>query len=332
MKILAGANVGRHMAAICSAIVCASIGPLAWSQPPAYPNRPVVLVVPYAAGGIADVVARAVATPMSKELGQPVVIENVTGGGGNIGSMRVASAEPDGYTLLVAQTSTVTNPLLDRTVKFNATTSFTHVAYLGSLPLWLLVNPSTSRHTSLDSLVKAMREAPGKLNYGSGGTGSASHLGVAYFEATEKVSAQHVPYRGMSAALTDLLGGSVDFALTPVAGSESLVKANKLKALAITGKSRSTAFAQVPTFAEAGFPRMDVMGWVGISGPAGLPADVTNRLRGALTKTLAEPALKQTLLERTLIASGSPVDFATFVSSESKRWGELIAKTGIKGD
>jgi tripartite-type tricarboxylate transporter receptor subunit TctC len=303
------------------------------AAPETYPARAISLVVPYAPGGVTDVVARLVAAPLARELGRPIVVENVTGAGGNIGSLRVAAAAPDGYTLLVTQTSTVTNPMLDRGAGFHPADSFTHVAYVGSLPLWLLVNPSKSPWRSVGELVAATRASPGRLNYGSGGTGSASHLGVAYFEQLERLQVEHVPYRGMSAALTDLLGGSVDFVLTPVAGSESPVQSGSLKALAVTGAHRLDAFPEVPAFAEAGYPAMDVAGWIGISGPRNLPGDVTLRLSAAVGKVLSEPQLWAALQERTLLVDHrAPERFTRYVRGEIERWGQLITTAGIRSE
>ncbi len=296
-----------------------------------WPSRPLTLVVPYAAGGVTDVVARMVATPLARELGQPVVVENVTGAGGNVAASKVAAAPADGYTLLLAQTSLVTNPLLDKAFKLDASAAFTHVSYVGGLPLWLLVNPAKTPHQSLAQLVQQLRQTPGKLNYGSGGTGSASHLGVAYFEKLEKLQAQHIPYRGMSTALNDLMAGSVDFAFTPVTGTESLVQSGKLKALAITGPARLKDFAGVPTFTDAGYPRMDVMGWIGISGPKDMPPAVTARLNAAINKLVAEPQMRSALLERSLLANAmTPDQFTAYVRRETARWQPLIESSGIK--
>ena len=324
-KVLAAAWVAATLMAVAGPAGAQSAGK-------GYPSRTISLVVPYAPAGITDVVTRMLATPLSKELGEQVIVENVTGAGGNIGSQKVAAAAPDGYNLLVSQTSTVTNPLLDKAVKFSATDSFTHVAYIGSLPLWLMVNPSYHPWQGVDALVKQMKAEPGKLNYGSGGTGSASHLGVVFFEGAQDVKAVHVPYRGMSAAITDLLGGSVDFVLTPAAGAESMVKSGKLKALAITGTERLKAFPDVPTFVEAGFPSMKgVAGWIGISAPKNLPPEIVERLNAAIGKVLADPQLQAALLARTVVVKpGSPAEFAEYVRSESDRWGRLIKSTGIK--
>ncbi|MDB5966868.1 MAG: hypothetical protein JWQ72_3368, partial [Polaromonas sp.] len=299
----------------------------------AYPQWPIALVVPYAAGGVTDVVARIIATPVARELGQPVVVENVTGAGGNIGAQKVASASPAGYTLLLSQTSLVTNPLLDKSFRLDAVQDFTHVAFVGGLPLWLLVDPSRPGPQTLRLLVVAMQQAPGRFNYGSGGTGSASHLGVAYVEKLAKVQAVHVPYRGMSAALTDLMAGSVNFALTPVAGTESLVQTGKLKALAITSAARLKAFPDVPTFAEAGQPGMDVMGWIGVSGPRAMPAPVVARLHAAMHRILSDPQTAAALVERTLqLQPRTPAQFAAYVQAEKARWQPLIEANGIKAE
>lgn len=298
-----------------------------------FPSRPIALVVPYAAGGVTDVVARMIAPALSRELGQPVVVENVTGAGGNVAAQKVASAPPTGYTLLLSQTSLVTNPLLDRTMKVDAVTDFSHVAFVGGLPLWILVDPARPGPKTLQQLVEGIRRAPGAINYGSGGTGSASHLGVAYLETLEKLQAVHVPYRGMSAALNDVLTGSVSFALTPVGGTESLVQSGKLKALAITSATRLKAFPDVPTFAETGQPGMDVMGWIGISGPRSLPADVVSRLSTAMQRVLSDPQMASAMSDRTLqLQARSPSQFAAYIQSEKARWQPLIEANGIKAE
>ena len=318
---------------VATALALGTAASLAQPAAGAFPSRPITLVVPYAAGGVTDVVARMIAAPLSRELEQPVIVENVTGAGGNVAAQKVAAAPANGYTLLLAQTSLVTNPLLDKAFKLDAVADFTHVAYVGGLPLWILVDPARPGPRSLPQLVQEMRNAPGKINYGSGGTGSASHLGVAYLEKLEKVQAVHVPYRGMSAALNDVLSGSVSFALTPVGGTESLVQSGKLKALAITAPARMKAFADVPTFAEAGQPGMDVMGWIGISGPRALPPDVVQRLNAAVLRVLADPQMASAMAERTLqLQLRSPAQFAAYIHSEKARWQPLIEANGIKAE
>jgi len=307
--------------------------PLAAQTAVPYPSRPIALVVPYAAGGVTDVVARMIATPLSRELGQPVVVENVTGAGGNIGAQKVAAAPPAGYTLLLSQTSLVTNPLLDRSFKLDSVHDFTHIAYVGGLPLWVLIDPSRAGPQTMPQLIQAMQQAPGKFNYGTGGTGSASHLGVAYMEKLQKVKGIHVPYRGMSAALNDLLAGSVDFVLTPVAGTESLVQSGKLKALAVTSAARLKSFPDVPTFAESGQPGMDVMGWIGISGPRAMPPDVVTRLYTAMQRVLSDPQMATRLAERTLqLHPRTPAELTAYVQAEKARWQPLIEANGIKAE
>ena len=319
--------------AAAAALAFAALGASAQTAPTFSPGRAITLVVPYAAGGVTDVVARLLATPLGRELGQPIVVENVTGAGGNVGAQKVAAAAPNGSTLLLSQTSLVTNPLLDRSFKLDAVSDFTHIAYVGGLPLWLLVDPARPGPQALDQLVQAMRTAPGSFNYGTGGTGSASHLGVAYWEKLESVRAVHVPYRGMSAAVNDLLAGSVHFALTPVAGTESLVHAGKLKALAVTSAARLKSFPDVPTFAEAGQGGMDVMGWVGISGPRGMSAERVAQIHAAVQRVLSEPAMAAALAERTLqVQARTPAQFTAYVQAEKARWQPLIQANGIKAE
>jgi tripartite-type tricarboxylate transporter receptor subunit TctC len=306
---------------------------LAQTTEPAYPSRPISLVVPYAAGGVTDVVARMIATPLARELGQSVIVENVTGAGGNLGAQKVASASAAGYTLLLSQTSLVTNPLLDRAFRLDSVADFTHIAFVGGLPLWVLIDPARPGPKTLAQLVQTMRQSPGQMTYGSGGTGSASHLGVAFLEKLEKVQALHVPYRGMSAALTDLLTGSVNFALMPVAGTEAMVQSGKLKALALTASSRLKAFPDVPTFAEMGQPGMDVMGWIGISGPKGMPPSVIARLHAAAQRVLSDPQISVALAERTLqLQPRTPSQFTAYIQSEKARWQPLIEANGIKAE
>jgi tripartite-type tricarboxylate transporter receptor subunit TctC len=320
-------RIGASVLALCAASVMAQPGTTG------YPSRPIALVVPYAAGGVTDVVARMIAPPLARELGQPVVVENVTGAGGNVAAQKVAASPANGYTLLLTQTSLVTNPLLDKAFKLDPVADFAHVAYVGGLPLWIVVDPARPGPRTLAQLLLDMRGAPGKINYGSGGTGSASHLGVAYLEKLEKVQATHIPYRGMSAAINDVLSGSVSFALTPVAGSESLVQSGKLKALAVTAPARLKAFSDVPTFAEAGQPGMDVMGWIGISGPRALPQDIVQRLHAAVQRVLSEPQMASALAERTLqLQARSPAQFSAYVQSEKARWQPLIEANGIKAE
>lgn len=322
-------NIRRRTAT--AALAFAAVGGGAQAAPAPVPGRAITLVVPYAAGGVTDVVARLLAAPLGRELGQPVVVENVTGAGGNVGAQKVAAATPNGSTLLLSQTSLVTTPLLDRSFKLDAVSDFTHIAYVGGLPLWLLVDPARPGPQALEQLVQAMREAPGSFNYGTGGTGSASHLGVAYWEKLEGVRAVHVPYRGMSAAVNDLLAGSVHFALTPVAGTESLVHAGKLKALAVTSAARLKSFPDVPTFAEAGQGGMDVMGWVGISGPRGMPGERVAQIHAAVQRVLGEPAMAAALAERTLLVlPRTPAQFTAYVQAEKARWQPLIQANGIK--
>jgi len=298
-----------------------------------FPRRPISLIVSFSPGGVTDIVARMLADPLSKELGQPVIVENISGAGGNIAFIKVAQAAPDGYTLLLASTATVTNPALQPDKRFDPVKSYSAIGYIGSIPFWLLVNRNQPAPANVPQLVQQARIAPGHLTYGSGGVGTASHLGLEYFKATEQLNILHIPYKGQSAAVADLLGGTVGMVFMPISGTEELVRSGKLRALATTSRSRVPGFPDVPTFAEAGFPAMDVSGWLGLVAPAGTPAPILDKLGKALNKTLNQPDFKARLTERGLEGRAmSPPELTQYIEHEVARWKDVVSKAGIKVD
>ncbi|MFT3820609.1 MAG: tripartite tricarboxylate transporter substrate binding protein [Rubrivivax sp.] len=298
-----------------------------------FPTKPISLVVSFSPGGVTDIVARMLAEPLGKELGQPVIVENVPGAGGNVAFVKIANAAPDGYSLLLASTSTVTNPALQKDSRFDPVKSYAPIGFVGAIPFWMLVNPAKSDLTTVAKLVEKAHHGGSKLTYGSGGVGTASHLGPEYFKFTEQASILHIPYKGQSAAVTDLLAGTVDMVYMPVSGTEDLVRSGKLKALATTSQSRLAGFADVPSFAEAGFPKMDVGGWLGLVAPAGTPAPIADRIGKALNKILAQPEFRAKLAERGMEARiTEPVEFGHYIEREVMRWRDLVAKTGIRAE
>lgn len=310
-------------------VLVAAFAPLSWAQE--FPSRPISIVVSFSPGGVTDIVARMLAEPLSKELGQPVIVENITGAGGNIAFIKVAQASPNGYTLLLASTSTVTNPALQADKRFDPVKSYSPIGYVGAIPFWLLVNASKAGPSSVAQLVQQARSAPGRLTYGSGGVGTASHLGVEYFKTQEQLNILHIAYKGQSAAVSDLMGGTVDMVFMPISGTEELVRSSKLKALATTSRARVAGFEQVPSFAEAGFPSMEVSGWLGLVAPAGTPPATIDKLSKALNKTLSESGFKARLTERGLEnRQMEPSDFGQFIEREVARWKDLVGKAGIK--
>lgn len=321
----------RHLVLGAWLLVCGLFAAFASAQ--TFPARPITLVISFGPGGVTDIVGRMLAEPMSKELGQPIVVENIVGAGGNIAFVKVAQAKPDGYTLLLASTSTVTDPALRGARGFDPVKSYSPIGYVGSIPFWLLVNGSKPPATNAAQLVQIARASPGKLTYGSGGIGTASHLGLEYFKVAERLDILHVAYKGQGAAVTDLLASNVDMIFMPIGGTEELVKSGKFKAVATTASARLAAFPDVPTFAESGFPKMDVGGWLGMVAPAGTPADVIEKLAKALNNTLAQPEFRAKLIDRGLERHVmTPPEFGTYIEREVGRWKDVVARTGIKAE
>ncbi|MFZ0846918.1 MAG: tripartite tricarboxylate transporter substrate binding protein, partial [Pseudolabrys sp.] len=247
-------------------------------QPADYPTRPITLIVPYAPGGGNDVLARGVAEPMGKTLGQPIVIENHGGAGGSLGTRQVAKSAPDGYTLGLGGTGTLAiDPTLYPNVGYDPRKDFAPVGLIATGPLIILVNPSLPAHNVQEFIALAKAE-PGKLNYASAGKGSGIHLGTVLFALTAGIDIVHVPYRGTGPALTDLLGGHVSMYFSSLPSAVGLVKEGKLRALGVTGLKRSPIFPDVPTVAEQGLPGFEAVLHYGIVAPAGTPRPIIDKL------------------------------------------------------
>ncbi|MCV6805108.1 Bug family tripartite tricarboxylate transporter substrate binding protein, partial [Achromobacter ruhlandii] len=257
-------------AVVCAALVGASSVALAQG---AYPSQPVRLIVPFAPGGSTDVLARVVADGLRKELGQRVVVENRAGAGGLIGTEAVARAEPDGYTLGMATVSTMAvNPLLYGTARVDPATQLKPVGSVANVPVVWMVNPAFPA-TDFAQFLAELRAHPGKYSFGSPGVGSLGHLNLAAMNADLKVEVLHVPYRGMGPALTAAVGGEVQVQQDQYASAQSLIKAGKLRPIAVAAPTRLTGLAQLPTLAELGYPRLNALGqtWFGLVAPAGTP-------------------------------------------------------------
>src|SRR5450755_1653768 len=262
-------------------------------QPEAgYPSRPITLIVPYAAGGGNDVMARGVAIPMSKTLGQPIVIENHGGAGGSIGTRQVAKSAPDGYTLGLGGTGTLAiDPTLYPNAGYDPRKDFAPVGLIATGPLSILVTPSLPAH-NVQELIALAKAQPGKLNYASAVKGSGIHLGTVLFAENAGVELTHIPYKGSGPALTDLLGGHVAIYFSSLPPAIGLVKDGKLRALGVTGLTRSPIFPDVPTVAEQGLPGFEAVLHYGIVAPAGTPRPIVDKLNAALCKALESAGAK----------------------------------------
>ncbi len=294
-----------------------------------YPDRPITLIVPYAPGGGNDVVARAVAEPMSRSLGQPIVIENRGGAGGSVGTRQVAKATPDGYTLGLGGTGTLAiDPTLYPNVGYNPRKDFAPVGLIATSPLVVLVNQSVPVH-NVKELIALAKKQPGKLNYASAGTGSGIHLGTVLFAETTGINITHIPYKGSGPALTDLLGGHVQIYFSSLPPAIGLVKDGKLRALGVTSLKRSDSFPDVPTVAEQGLPGFEAVLHYGIVAPAGTPQPIVDKLNAALRAALADPKVHGHLAtEGAEPLPMSSAEYAADIDHEETKWSALVKKSG----
>jgi len=318
--------VSRALGALAAAFAFA-----AWAQAP-YPNHPVRIVVPFPAGGTTDILAREVAQTLSQSLGQPFVVDNRPGAGGNIGSDIVAKAAPDGYTLLMGTVGThAINPSLYAKMPYDHVKDFAPVILVAGVPNVLEINPSLPVN-SVQELIAYTKANPGKINFASSGSGTSIHLSGELFKTMTGVQITHVPYKGSAPALQDLVGGQVQIMFDNLPSSLALIKAGKLKPLAVTSAARSTALPDVPTVAESGLPGFEASSWFGLLAPAGTPKDVVAKLNANVAKWLATPEAKEKLAAQGAIAASglTPDDFAKHIATETTKWAKVVKESGAK--
>jgi tripartite-type tricarboxylate transporter receptor subunit TctC len=323
--------VGRTIAILIAAAML-PIATAASAQAPAYPDKPIRIVVPFPVGGIADTFGREIGKKLTEVWGQPVLIDNRTGAGGNIGADIVAKSAPDGYTLVMGNIGThAVNLSLFPTMPFDTIKDFTPIVHVLDAEGLLVVNPTISA-TTVPELIALARAQPGKLSYGSGGVGTTSHLAGELFKSMTKVDIVHVPYKGNVPAITDLLGGqtSMSFATMPTVLPH--VRAGKLRPLAVLGSTRSPALPDVPTVAES-VPGFDVSNWIGLFGPAGLSPAIVARINAEVQKIMRSPEIQKRLeTEGAKFIPMSPEQFAAFQKSELAKWAKTIKDANIKMD
>jgi tripartite-type tricarboxylate transporter receptor subunit TctC len=295
-----------------------------------YPTRPVRLVVPFATGGVIDVVARLIAPKLGDALGQPVIVENRPGAAGNIAGEAVARSAPDGHTLLVGGTGFALNPSLQPGKSIDVLKDLAPIGLLNRQQYALVVGPTTQANSVL-ALVALAKASPGKLSCGVSGVGTMAHLATELFKGVAGIDVLNVPYKGSGPMIPDLLSGELAFAIDPVASHLANIRGGKARALAVTGGSRSALLPDVPTFAEAGV-QLEASGWVGLFAPAGTPPGVVVRLNDEVKRVTSMPDVKERF-ERSGVeaaSSASPTEFTAFVQSEADRWGRIIRERGIK--
>ncbi len=324
-------NIARLLLALSLAATALAAMP---AQAQEFPTKPITLIVPFPPGGPTDAMARTIAARLKDELGQPLIVENRGGAGGNIGAEAVARAQPDGYTLLFGTSGPLAiNPSLYPKISYQPLRDFAPVIELGYLPNVIVVNPVVAAKTVPD-LIALAKTKPGQLTYASSGNGASSHLAGVMFEASTGAQLLHVPYKGTGPALNDLLGGQVNMSFTDVLTALPHVKAGKLRAIGVTTRGRSRAMPDVPTVAEQGVPGFDVSVFFGIVAPAGTPDPVIARLNKGLRAVLAVPDVRDTLARQGLeIAQDqSPQRLAAFMKAEAERWAAVVKKSGAQLD
>jgi len=322
----------RSILAPMLAAMAASMGAHSAGAQDRYPSKPIRLVIPFPPGGGADAVARPLAPLMTETLGQPIVLDNRGGANGNIAAEIVAKAPPDGYTLLLANSSLTISGGLYRTLPFNPLADFTPISLVGLTPSLLAVNPSVPAQT-VEEFVKLVKARPGKLSYGSSGIGSTMHLGAALLQSMAGLDMVHVPYKGGGPAIADALSGQTDFIFVNPVAVLAQVRAGKLNALAVTSSKRLAILPDVPTFEESGYPGLLSSTFYGLLGPAGLPREVVMRLNAAVVAAVARKELADPLVALGYeMESNTPEQFATFLRDDAAQWLRLIKMTGASAD
>ena len=316
---------------LAAAAACALLPGLAAAQ--AYPSKPITIIVPFAAGGTTDILARIIAQGMGAELGQSVVVDNRAGAGGNIGGQVAARAPADGYTLFMGTVGThAINAALYKKMPFDPIKDFAPLTRVANVPNLLVANPAQPFKT-VPELIAYAKANPGKINFGSSGSGSSIHLSGELFKSMAKVDMQHVPYKGSAPAVTDLLGNQIAIMFDNMPSAIQHVRSGKLRAIAVTTAKRSPELPDVPTIAEAGVPGYEATSWFGMFAPAATPAPVVAQLNAAIVKVLAQPDIRKKLAEQGAEAAGeTPAQFADFIQKESVKWGRVVKESGASVD
>jgi tripartite-type tricarboxylate transporter receptor subunit TctC len=321
---MAFSDITRRMSlALGLGLLAAATGTAASAQ--SFPDRSITMIVPFAAGGSTDVVARIVAQKMSEDLGQQVIVQNVAGAGGNLGADNVARAAPDGYTILMGTVAThALNPLILKSTPYDAEKDFAPISLLVVVPNVLVVNPELPAK-NVQELIALLKADPDKYSYASSGNGTPLHLSGELFKSMAGVNMQHIPYKGAGPALNDVIGNQVPIMFDNLPSSSSHIKAGTLRALAVTTAERASSFPDIPTIAESGIPGYETYTWNALFAPANTPADVITRLNASAKKALTDPAVAERMKEFSATIVGStPEELGAHVKAELAKWKPVV--------
>lgn len=321
----------RLCKAILLAVVCVAVPLAGLAQP--YPSKPVRVIIPYPPGSTPDIVGRTLSSKLQESLGQPFIVDNRTGAGGNIGAEAVAKSSADGHTLLIGINGPAAmNKFLYKNLGYDSDRDLLPVSLLASAPQMLVVTPAV-RANSFREFIEHARSNPGRLSYGSVGSGSASHLTMELLKNDARLFIVHIPYRGFPPAVTDMLAGNIDtmFAIIPAVLPQ--VRAGKLKALAVTGLKRSALAPEVPSVAELGYPQLESLAWIGLLAPAGTPAEIVSRLNSETARHLRAPEVREFLGKQGFdVVAGTQNEFAAWIRTEQMKWSKVIQASGATAD
>lgn len=324
-------RISRRVAmAVLASVVCSAVlGTTPAHAQPAFPSKPITMIVPFPPGGPTDLVARVIAQKMSESMGQPVIIDNRGGANGNLGAVLAVKAAADGYTLLYNTSSITLSPALYKSLSYDVRRDLAPVALTAVVPLALVVSPSVPANTVKEFIAYA-KANPGKLSYGSAGNGNVTHLGAFQFVQANGIDAIHIPYKGSAPADVDLVGGQIHFMTDTVNSVMAFVRDKRLKMLAITTPRRMALFPDVPTLAESGMPGFEVGAWQGVMVPANTPKPIIQRLNAEVMKALQTPEVRQKLALQGAEPLGStPEAYGVYVQNELTRWANVVKQTGV---
>ena len=320
----------RRLALAMAACAVLAVPAVAMAQ--TYPNKPVRLIVPYAAGGGTDFFARTVGGKLGEQLGQTIIVENKPGAATIIGAEAAAKSAPDGYTALVADSTTLAvNPSLYKKLPYDPVKDFSPVTLTARFAMLLVVNPNLSKATSVKEFIEEAKKEQGNMNYASVGAGTTHHLTMELFQQRAGIKLNHVPYKGAGPAIQDLVGGQVPVMFVDLAAGAPMIKAGKMRVLAVASPKRIAALPGVPTFAEQGIPQFEAWAWQGLVVPVGTPKEIVAKLNSEYAKAVADPGVRQKLVDAGVEpVTSSPEEMSSYIKSETAKWAQVIKQGDIR--